>query len=126
MAMILIVDDDKEMAELLRLILRKYGYDIRLAFGGKDAVAAIRQQEPDIVLLDIMMRDLDGWAVYQLIKEIADVPVIFLTAYDGVENKEKARKLGAEDFLGKLFLRGDTLARRIQAVLRTHQDDLVH
>jgi two-component system OmpR family response regulator len=131
MAVVLVVDDDREMAELLRLILRRYGHVSRLVFNGKEAVEAIRNEAPDIVLLDIMMRDLDGFAVYQLIKDIAgDVPIIFLTAYDGLENKERARQLGADDFLGKLFLRGDVLARRIQSVLasvdRTQQDNRAH
>lgn len=121
MAIVLVVDDDREMGELLRLILRRYGHDTRLALGGKEAVEAIQKDPPDVVLLDIMMQDLDGFAVYERIKEVADVPVIFLTAYDGLENKEKARQLGADDFLGKLFLRGDVLARRIQAALNGKQ-----
>lgn len=123
MAIVLVVDDDREMAELLRLILRRYGYDTRLVFAGQDAVQAVQNERPDIILLDIMMRDLDGFAVYQRIQEIADIPVIFLTAYDSPENKEKAREVGADDFLGKLFLRGDVLARRIQATLRARQGE---
>ncbi len=121
MAIVLVVDDDHEMAELLRLILRRYGYDTRVVFAGQDAVQAVQNERPDIILLDIMMRDLDGFAVYQRIREIADIPVIFLTAYDSPENKERAREIGADGFLGKLFLRGDVLARRIQATLSARQ-----
>ena len=77
---ILIVDDDKNICELLRLYLNKEGYQISLAHDGQAAVDTFEQQHPDLVLLDVMMPKMDGWEVCRRIRAAGDTPVIMLTA----------------------------------------------
>ena len=81
--MILCIEDEPEMIELIRLILSRHGFNIRGADGGKEGLEIIRKEHPDLVLLDLMMPEMDGWEVYQLIKadeSIRNIPVIIVTA----------------------------------------------
>ncbi len=80
---ILCIEDEQEMIELIRLILTRRGFEVKGANGGKEGLEAIRTQRPDLVLLDLMMPDLDGWEVYQQMKadeQMRDIPVIVVTA----------------------------------------------
>jgi two-component system response regulator VicR len=80
---ILCIEDETEMIDLIRLILGRRGYDVRGAAGGKEGLKAIRETHPDLVLLDLMMPDMDGWEVYQQMKAeeaTRDIPVIVVTA----------------------------------------------
>ncbi|MBR5203010.1 MAG: response regulator transcription factor [Clostridia bacterium] len=114
---ILVVDDDKNICELLRMYLEKEGYTVVMAHTGLDAVNAFNSENPDLVLLDIMLPQIDGWQVCREIRKTSEKPIIMLTAKDEVFDKVLGLELGADDYLTKPF---DTkeLVARIKAVLR--------
>ncbi len=114
---ILVVDDDKNIAELLRLYLLKEGYEVVVANDGEAAVAAFAAQSPAMVLLDIMMPKLDGWEVCRSIRKTSDVPIIMLTAKGETFDKVLGLELGADDYMVKPFDAKEVVAR-IKAVLR--------
>ena len=114
---ILIVDDDKNICELLRLYLNKEGYQISLAHDGQAAVDTFEQQHPDLVLLDVMMPKMDGWEVCRRIRAAGDTPVIMLTAKGETFDKVLGLELGADDYVVKPFDAKEVVAR-IKAVLR--------
>ena len=81
--LILCIEDEEEMIDLIRLILTRRGFDVRGAYGGKEGLEIIRTEHPDLILLDLMMPDMDGWEVYQQMKaddETKDITVIVVTA----------------------------------------------
>jgi two-component system response regulator VicR len=81
--LILCIEDEQEMIDLIRLILSRHGFDVRGATGGKEGLEVIRKEHPDLILLDLMMPDMDGWEVYQQMKAdeaIKSIPVIVVTA----------------------------------------------
>ena len=114
---ILIVDDDKNICELLRLYLNKEGYQISLAHDGQAAVDTVEQQHPDLVLRDVMMPKMDGWEVCRRIRAAGDTPVIMLTAKGETFDKVLGLELGADDYVVKPFDAKEVVAR-IKAVLR--------
>lgn len=114
---ILVVEDDVNIADLLRLYLEKEGYEVILAADGGKGVEQFRKQQPDLVLLDIMLPVLDGWGVCRTIRAESDTPVIMLTAKGETEDKVMGLKLGADDYITKPFEMREMLAR-IEAVLR--------
>jgi len=114
---ILVVDDDSNICELLRLYLEKEGYQVFFANDGEAAVAAFAAHGPDLVLLDIMLPVLDGWQVCREIRKTSRVPIIMLTAKGEVFDKVLGLELGADDYVTKPFDTKEVLAR-IKAVLR--------
>ena len=108
---VLIVEDDKNIADLLRIYLEKEQMECELAGDGLVGVEKFRQFQPDLVLLDIMLPGMDGWAVCRKIRETSKTPVIMLTAKGELEDK------GADDYITKPFEMKEVLAR-IHAVLR--------
>lgn len=114
---ILVVEDDGNIADLLRLYLEKEGYTVILASDGGKGVEQFRKQQPDLVLLDLMLPVLDGWAVCRTIRAEAETPVIMLTAKGETEDKVNGLKSGADDYITKPFEMREVLAR-IEAVLR--------
>jgi DNA-binding response OmpR family regulator len=81
--LILCIEDEQEMIDLIRLILSRHGFDVRGATGGKEGLEIVRKEHPDLILLDLMMPDMDGWEVYQQMKAdetIKNIPVIVVTA----------------------------------------------
>ena len=116
-AKILIVDDDTNICELLRLYLEKEGYETVLAHDGEQAVAAFAQNEPDLVLLDIMLPKLDGWQVCREIRKTSNAPVIMITAKGETFDKILGLELGADDYVVKPFDAKEVMAR-VKAVLR--------
>ncbi len=114
---ILIVDDDKNICELLRLYLAKEGYETAMAYDGEAAVSAFESEKPALVLLDIMMPKMDGWEVCRRIRAGSDVPVIMLTAKGETFDKVLGLELGADDYVVKPFDAKEVVAR-IKAVLR--------
>lgn len=114
---ILIVDDDKNICELLRLYLEKEGYGTRLAYDGEAAFAAFEEDAPDLVLLDIMMPKQDGWETCRKIRATSAVPIIMLTAKGETFDKVLGLELGADDYIVKPFDTKEVVAR-IKAVLR--------
>lgn len=114
---ILVVDDDKNICELLRMYLEKEGYVVLMAHNGIDAVNAFNTGNPDLILLDIMLPQLDGWQVCREIRKLSEAPIIMLTAKDEVFDKVLGLELGADDYVTKPFDTKEIVAR-IKAVLR--------
>lgn len=114
---ILVVDDDKNICELLRLYLEKEGYSVILSNDGEEAVVKFTALKPDLVLLDIMLPGLDGWQVCREIRKKSNVPIIMLTAKGETFDKVLGLELGADDYVVKPFDTKEIVAR-IKAVLR--------
>ena len=114
---VLIVEDDKNIADLLRLYLEKEGMDCQVAGDGLVGLDKFQQFQPDLVLLDIMLPGMDGWSVCRKIRETSKVPVIMLTAKGELEDKVSGLEMGADDYITKPFEMKEVLAR-IHAVLR--------
>ena len=114
---VLIVEDDRNIAELLQMYLEKEGYAVTTAFDGGQGLAKFRAIKPDLVLLDVMMPVMDGWAVCKTIRAESKTPIIMLTAKSETDNKVQGLKAGADDYITKPFEMKEVLAR-IEAVLR--------
>ena len=114
---VLIVEDDRNIAELLQMYLEKEGYAVTVAFDGGQGLAKFRSVQPDLVLLDVMMPVMDGWAVCRAIRAESRTPVIMLTAKGETDDKVAGLKAGADDYITKPFEMREVLAR-IEAVLR--------
>ncbi|MBQ5592573.1 MAG: response regulator transcription factor [Clostridia bacterium] len=114
---ILVVDDDNNICELLRLYLEKEGYAVTLAHTGMQAVRVFAEQQPDLMLLDIMLPELDGWQVCREVRKYSNKPIIMLTAKGETFDKVLGLELGADDYITKPFEAKEVLAR-IKAVLR--------
>ncbi len=114
---ILVVDDDLNICELLRLYLEKEGYTVIIANDGVTAVSMYQEESPDLVLLDIMLPRLDGWQVCREIRKFSDNPIIMLTAKGEVFDKVLGLELGADDYVVKPFDTKEIIAR-IKAVMR--------
>ena len=114
---VLVVEDDKNIQELLRLYLEKEGYAVTTASDGGQGLSKFRAIKPDLVLLDVMMPVMDGWAVCRAIRAENQTPVIMLTAKGELDDKVTGLKSGADDYVTKPFEMREVLAR-IEAVLR--------
>ena len=114
---ILIVEDDSNIADLLRLYLEKEGCEVCIASDGGKGVEQFRRFQPDLVLLDLMLPVLDGWGVCRTIRAESKTPIIMLTAKGETEDKVSGLKQGADDYITKPFEMPELLAR-IEAVLR--------
>lgn len=114
---ILVVDDDTNICELLRLYLEKEGYVVKIVNDGVSAINAFKQENPDLTLLDIMIPKLDGWQVCREIRKFSDKPIIMLTANGETFDKVLGLELGADDYVTKPFDTKEVVAR-IKAVLR--------
>lgn len=114
---ILVVDDDKNICELLRLYLEKEGYSVILCHDGQEAVVKFNALNPDMILLDIMLPSLDGWQVCREIRRKSNAPIIMLTAKGETFDKVLGLELGADDYVVKPFDTKEIVAR-IKAVLR--------
>ena len=114
---VLIVEDDRNIAELLQMYLEKEGYAVTVAADGGQGLAKFRAIKPDLVLLDVMMPVMDGWSVCKAIRAEAQTPIIMLTAKGDTESKVMGLKTGADDYVTKPFEMKEVLAR-IEAVLR--------
>jgi DNA-binding response OmpR family regulator len=117
---LLIVEDEADARELLRVYFEAKGYEIVMASDGVEALERFKESEPDVVLLDIMLPRLDGWSVLEAIRAKSRVPVIFVTARDSTEDVIKGLSLGGDDYIAKPFEPRE-LEARIQAVLRRAQ-----
>lgn len=121
MGKILVVDDDINICELLRLYIEKEGYEVVIANDGGQAVTKFKTEKPDLVLLDIMLPVLDGWQVCREIRKTSQCPIIMLTAKGEVFDKVLGLELGADDYVVKPFETKEIVAR-IKAVLRRVSD----
>ncbi len=113
----LIVEDDRNIADLIRLYLEKDGMICQVAGSGTEGLDKFRQTMPDLVLLDIMLPGMDGWTVCRKIREISKTPIIMLTAKGELEDKVNGLEIGADDYITKPFQAKELMAR-IHAVLR--------
>jgi DNA-binding response OmpR family regulator len=114
---IMVVDDEERMVRFIRLNLEHDGFQVSEAFNGKQAVQKIRDITPDLILLDVMMPDLDGFEVLQMVREFSNVPVIMLTAKSEEDDRVRGLELGADDYITKPFSPRE-LVSRVKAVLR--------
>ena len=100
---ILIVDDDPNLTEVMKRALEFEGYQIITAKDGKEGIRSFYENRPDLVILDVMMPYLNGFELCKRIREMADTPILMLTAKDSEDDILKAMELGANDYLNKLF-----------------------
>jgi DNA-binding response OmpR family regulator len=114
---ILIVEDERRMARFIRLNLEHDGFQVVEAVTGQQAIQQLRDAFPDLILLDVMLPDLDGFNVLKTVREISDVPVIMLTAKGEEEDRVRGLELGADDYVTKPFSPRE-LVSRVRAVLR--------
>lgn len=115
---ILIVEDDEAIANLININLKAEGYQCICAFDGKTGANLIEKDDFDLILLDIMLPEIDGYELLEYVKPMG-TPVIFLTAKSGVDDRIKGLKLGADDYIVKPFQVGELLAR-VEALLRRY------
>jgi DNA-binding response OmpR family regulator len=114
---ILLVEDEKTLAKALKFNLEKEGFRVEVAFDGEEALNAMSGEEPDLVILDLMLPKIDGYEVCRSIRRSSDVPIIMLTARDEDIDKILGLELGADDYMTKPFNTRELLAR-IRAILR--------
>ncbi len=117
---ILVVEDENDLAELIAYNLRKEGYEALVCLRGADAIKYLEENQPDLLLLDVMLPDYDGFRIAQYVRGkegLKDIPIIFVTARDMEQDKLKGFSLGADDYITKPFSLKELLAR-VKAVLR--------
>jgi putative two-component system response regulator len=127
---VLVVDDDKHAVEILYRLLQKEGFEVLRAQGGKEALAIVAAQDVDVILLDVMMPEMDGFAVCTELRRqerTRDIPVLLLTAKDDMETRVLGMKLGVSEFLTKPINKRELFARiRAQIHQRTLEQDIDH
>lgn len=101
MPVILVVDDNPQMVKLIQEMVHLAGYETEVAYSGLEGLDKAREGMPDLILVDLMMPEIDGWELYHRLREFTTIPIIFVTAYDTPQNEAKAIALGAEGFIGK-------------------------
>jgi DNA-binding response OmpR family regulator len=114
---VLVVDDDVKTVELVKMYLRRDGYDVLTAFEGIEALRLAREARPDLLVLDLMLPGIDGLTICRTLRAESDVPIIMLTARTTEEDRLKGLDLGADDYVTKPFSPKE-LAARVRAVLR--------
>ncbi|MFZ5595767.1 MAG: response regulator transcription factor [Bacillota bacterium] len=114
---VLVIDDDKNICDLLRLYLEKDGHRLVFAHDGSEGLDAFKREAPDLVILDIMLPVINGWEVCRLIRQKSDVPIIMLTARDKSDEKVTGLDMGADDYVAKPFDPKE-VAARVRAHLR--------
>jgi DNA-binding response OmpR family regulator len=114
---ILVVDDEERMVRFIRLNLEHDGFQVVEAYNGTKAIDKVRSNLPDLILLDVMMPDMDGFEVLRIIREVSNVPVIMLTAKGEEDDRVRGLELGADDYITKPFSPRE-LVSRVRAVLR--------
>jgi two-component system, OmpR family, response regulator len=123
-AKVLVVDDEASIRALLAATLRLTGFEVRVAEGGREALAAVAEYDPDLVVLDVMMPDVDGFEVAQRLRSAGrPVPVLFLTARDSVEDRISGLTVGGDDYVTKPFSLEEVVLR-IRAILRRSRGEL--
>lgn len=114
---ILIIEDDRDISQMLHLYLELEGYEVVTSYRGRDGLAQVHQSNPDMILLDVNLPDMSGWQVCRQIKDITPAPVIFITGLDEIDDITRGLEIGASDYVVKPF-DGKILAARIRAHLR--------
>jgi DNA-binding response OmpR family regulator len=114
---ILIIDDEEPTVQLIGMLLERRGFEVIKAYRAEDGLRKAYRYQPDLVLLDIMMPEMDGWEVCKRLREMSDVPIIFLTARIDVKDVVKGLEMGADDYVVKPY-ENDELVARVRAHLR--------
>lgn len=114
---ILIIDDEPTTVKLIEILLQRRGFEVISAYSAEDGLKKAYRSQPDLVLLDIMMPDMDGWEVCRRLRDMSDVPIIFLTARGELRDMVYGLEIGADDYISKPF-ENDELVARIRAHLR--------
>jgi DNA-binding response OmpR family regulator len=114
---LLVIEDDEDIARALHTLLRRAGYHVVVALDGKDGLRRFHVERPDLVILDVGLPSLDGWAVLGRVREMSSTPVLMLTARDSEPDKVRGLRSGADDYLTKPFGNQELLAR-VEAILR--------
>ncbi|MCX6055905.1 MAG: response regulator transcription factor [Chloroflexi bacterium] len=114
---ILVIDDEPDTVFLLKHVFQREGFDVSGAVSGKDAINKIGNVEPNLILLDLMMPEMDGWQTFEQIHKLIEVPVIIISAVKQTENIVKALQIGVDDYITKPFDHSEVLART-NSVLR--------
>ncbi|WP_079505205.1 response regulator transcription factor [Mesobacillus jeotgali] len=117
MKTILIVEDEHTISRVLAVYLKHEGYEVVQAFDGSEGLALFAQRKPDLVLLDVMLPGMDGWAILKEIRRTSACPVIMLTALGDIDYRLKGLNQGADDYISKPFV-GEEVVARVHAVLR--------
>lgn len=120
---LLVVDDEKEIRNFLKRALESAGYNVILAPNGREALAMYQEHKPDLIILDIMMPELNGFEVLGILRQSSNVPVIMLTGKSEVTALDAALGLGADDFVRKPFHIGELVSRIKAKLRRTTRDD---
>ena len=114
---ILVIDDEETTVQLITILLERRGYEVIKAYRAEDGLRKAYRNQPDLVLLDIMMPDMDGWDVCKRLREMSDVPIIFLTARGETKDVVRGLEMGADDYIVKPY-DNDELVARVKAHLR--------
>jgi two-component system KDP operon response regulator KdpE len=114
---VLLIDDDPDVAVTLRTLLRGQDFDIQPVFTGREGIDICREQEPDVVILDLLMPELDGWKVCEQIRGFSDVPILILSALGSPGSVAQALDVGADDYLIKP-VHASLLASRLRTLVR--------
>ncbi|KIL50898.1 response regulator transcription factor [Jeotgalibacillus campisalis] len=122
MKKIVLVDDEQRMLDLLELYLKPLGYECFKLRSGEEAVMLLKKEEPDLMILDVMMPVMDGFETCRLVRRFSDIPIILLTALTEKEEIVKGLQSGADDYISKPFDEGELIAR-IHAVFRRTSED---
>lgn len=120
MATILVVEDEPDIELALRMLFRRAGYDYLSAGDGRVGLRMVHERRPDLVVLDIGLPSMDGWSVLERLRDLADVPVLLLSAHGLETDKVRGLRAGADDYLTKPFANNELLAR-VEALLRRSQ-----
>ncbi len=121
---ILVVDDDKNICELLALYLSNAGFSLLFCHDGSSALSMLKEQKIDLILLDIMLPVINGWEVCRIIRRTSSIPIIMLTARDMLEDKIQGFDIGADDYIVKPFEPKEVIAR-VKARLKENKAELV-
>ena len=116
---VLVVDDEKPIAEIVKFNLEKEGYEVNVAYDGEEAIRKVYQFEPDLILLDIMLPKMDGFQVCKKIRETFNIPILMLTAKEEEVDKVLGLELGADDYITKPFSIRELVARVKANIRRT-------
>ena len=114
---VLLIDDDPDLAIMLRTLLRGQDIQIRAVFNGEEGIEACRDEQPDVIILDLLMPSMDGWEVCEKIREFCDVPILILSAIGSPGSVARALDAGADDYLIKP-VHASLLASRLRTLMR--------
>ncbi len=114
---ILVIDDEETTVQLISILLERRGFEVIKAYRAEEGLRKAYRHQPDLVLLDIMMPDMDGWEVCKRLRDMSDVPIIFLTARGEVKDVVQGLEMGADDYVTKPY-DNDELVARVRAHLR--------